>query len=406
MLNIIEDSNLLNVEKRTIKWFVALFYIISILFDFVYDYIIPKLVPQVKDDSPNLSLLGYWIYIFLFGLIPFAIYLYKKGKVTHIKYLYFICYISINLINDCVSYFNHPKDYNNGNAVELLWLLLSPIFVSFRFVNVVTLGLIIKYILVGWVIQSPNVFVPVLLMAILSIFSYIFLNRIQSYVKAIKTSHDQQLVGIVKGVIATLELKDPYTRGHSERVANYALLLAQETGKYSEEELRAFNYACLLHDIGKINIPDKILMKPTSLTKEEYEIIKSHTIVGAEAVSKVVGFQNSISVIRSHHERWDGKGYPDHLEGTDIPFLARVAAVADAFDAMTSNRSYRSALTVKEAAKRILEGKGTQFDPELVDIFEIVLPKWNLIHKEWNEKQSLEAQQLNERILSLKEVES
>ena len=404
MQNFLENSNLINVEKRTIKWFVALFYIISISFDFVYDYLIPKIVP-VKDHSPNFSLLGYWIYVFLFALIPFAIYLYRKGKVTRIKYMYFICYISINLLNDCVSYYNHPTDYNNGNAVELLWLLLSPIFVSFPFVNVVTLGLITKYILVGVVIHSTKVLVPILLMAILSIFSYIFLNRIQSYVKAIRTSHDQQLVGIVKGVIATLELKDPYTRGHSERVASYALLLAQQTGKYNEEELRAFNYACLLHDIGKINIPDKILMKPTSLTKEEYEIIKSHTIVGAEAVSKVVGFQNSISVIRSHHERWDGKGYPDKLEGINIPFLARVAAVADAFDAMTSNRSYRSALTVEEAAKRIREGKGTQFDPELVNIFEIVLPKWNQIHQEWKEKQLLESQHKNDSLLYLKEVQ-
>jgi putative nucleotidyltransferase with HDIG domain len=399
MRNMLEDPNLINVEKRTIKWFVALFYLISVSFDLIYDFIIPKVVPGLEDHSPNI--LGYWIYLFLFALIPVAIYLYKKKKVNHIKYMYFFSYILLNLINDCVSYYNHPDLYKSGNAVELLWLLLSPIFVSTQFFSLVTIGLIIKYIIVGLILQSPNVLFPVLLMAILSIFSYILLNRFQSYVGAIKASYDQQLVGIVKGVIATLELKDPYTRGHSERVANYALLLARETNKFKEEELKAFNYACLLHDIGKINIPDNILMKPTSLTKEEYEIIKSHAVVGAEAVSKVVGFQNSISVIRSHHERWDGKGYPDQLRGDEIPYLARVAAIADAFDAMTSNRLYRSALSSEEAYKRIIDGKGTQFDPEIVNIFETVLSKWEVINREWKEKHEKKMRNFNEDVNSM-----
>jgi HD-GYP domain-containing protein (c-di-GMP phosphodiesterase class II) len=122
-------------------------------------------------------------------------------------------------------------------------------------------------------------------------------------------------------------------------------------------------------------------MKPTKLTKEEYETIKSHTTVGAEAVSKVVGLKNSIDVIRSHHERWDGKGYPDELKKEQIPYLARIAAIADAFDAMTSTRSYRAALPVEEAYERILDGRDTQFDPELVDLFQEIFPIWVEIHK-------------------------
>jgi HD-GYP domain-containing protein (c-di-GMP phosphodiesterase class II) len=163
-------------------------------------------------------------------------------------------------------------------------------------------------------------------------------------------------------------------------VASYALLLAQEIGKFSKEEQKSFYYACLLHDIGKVNIPDQILMKPGKLTKEEFEIIKSHPVVGEEAVKNVEGIKDSICVIRSHHERWDGKGYPDQITGEEIPLLARISAIADAFDAMTSSRSYRAAMPVEEAYRRIIEGKGTQFDPNLVEDFKKVFPKWVEFH--------------------------
>jgi putative nucleotidyltransferase with HDIG domain len=371
------EPNLRNEEARTVKWFLVLFYIIYIAFDLGYT-IISKFIPKLIIDSPDI--LGNWIYFIMLALIPLACYLYKKQKYYQIKYIYFISYTFITFLNDIVSFYGKPELYKSGNAVEIFWLLLSPIFVSTPFFKVVTIGLLLKYIAVGLIIQTPFALISILLLAIFSIFSFILLNRFLSYVNVIKASYDQQLIGIVKGVIATLELKDPYTRGHSERVASYAIELARESGKYTKDELKAFNYACLLHDIGKIHIPDQILMKPTSLSKEEYEIIKSHTTVGAEAVSKVVGLINSLEVIRSHHERWDGKGYPDQLKGEEIPYLARIAAVADAFDAMTSTRSYRSALTIDEAYERILEGKGTQFDPELVMSFQQVYPSWKNIH--------------------------
>jgi putative nucleotidyltransferase with HDIG domain len=381
MQKLLKDQNMISVEQRTIKWFLILFYIISISFDLFSDFIAPNFAPELNDQSPNK--LGYWIYIFMFGLIPVAVYLNKKKKQSHIKYLYFITYTMLTIINDCFSYVNNPELFKSGNIVEMFWVLFSPIFVSTHFFMFVTIGLVLKYVLVGLIIQAPNVLFAILLIAILSTISYFILNRFQSYMKAVKTSYDQQLIGIVKGVIATLELKDPYTRGHSERVANYALVLANQIGRFSDEELRSFNYACLLHDIGKINIPDQILMKPSKLTIEEFEIIKSHTNVGAKAVSRVVGLNNSIEVIRSHHERWDGKGYPDQLKGEEIPFLARIATIADAFDAMTSSRSYRSALSVEEAYNRILNGNGTQFDPYLVDVFKEVYPTWKKIHNDW-----------------------
>ncbi|CRK81942.1 HD-GYP domain-containing protein [Neobacillus massiliamazoniensis] len=372
------DPNIINEEGRTVKWFLVLFYIIYIGFDFSYTFI-SKYIPTLKDDTPDI--LRTWIYLVMFALIPLAWYLYKKQKTYQIKYIYFTCYTFLTFLNDIITYIGKPEMYKSGNIVEVLWLLLSPIFVNTSFLRVVIVGLSLKYLLVGLIIHAPNALLSLLLIAILSVFACILLSRFQAYVKAVKTSYDHQLIGIVKGVIATLELKDPYTKGHSERVASYAHVLAKETKKFTVDELRAFNYACLLHDIGKVHIPDQILMKPTKLTKEEYEIIKSHTTVGAEAVSKVEGLQNGIDVIRSHHERWDGKGYPDELKKEQIPYLARIAAIADAFDAMTSTRSYRSALPVEEAYKRILDGRDTQFDPELVDLFQEIFPIWVEIHK-------------------------
>jgi putative nucleotidyltransferase with HDIG domain len=379
------DPNIRNEEAQTLKWFLILFYIITISFDIVYNFLTPK------DDTTGK--IFYWVYLFMFALIPVAQYLIKKQKSYYVKYIYFSSYILITIINEIITYSGHEDVYKGGSAGEIYWLLLSPIFVSKPFMIVASVGLLLKYVFIGLVIKPPIVYLAILLVSTLSVFSFVLLSRFQAYVNAIKASYDQQLTGIVKGVIATLELKDPYTRGHSERVASYALELARATERYSEEELKSFEFACLLHDIGKIHIPDQILMKPTKLTTEEYEIIKSHTNVGAEAVSKVIQLNSSIEVIRSHHERWDGKGYPDQLKGKDIPFLARVAAVADAFDAMTSNRSYRNALSVDEAYKRIVDGSGTQFDPDLVDFFQQIYPVWEKLHdksvKEINEEITL-----------------
>ncbi|WP_043931269.1 HD-GYP domain-containing protein [Bacillus sp. EB01] len=376
------NRSLVHEEQKTVTWFISLCLIISLSFDLFSDFIAPMVTPSYATDS--VDLLGYWIYIILFGLVPVAFILIKRNKPFVIKYLYFFSYVFLTLVNDVIIFFDRPNDFKSGNAVEIFWLLLAPIFVNSRFFFAILGGLITKYLLLGLILKTTNVLFAILMVVIIGGFCYIILNRFQSYVNAVKFSYDSQIVGMVKGVIATLELKDPYTRGHSERVASYALLMAKKIGKQSKDELRSFHYACLLHDIGKVHIPDQILMKPTSLTKEEYEIIKSHPVVGEQAIATVEGLSSSIAVIRSHHERWDGKGYPDQLKGEEIPYLARIAAIADAFDAMTSSRSYRSALSVEEAYDRILNGKGTQFDPNLVEVFESIYPEWIEIHRKWN----------------------
>ncbi|MEH6991303.1 HD-GYP domain-containing protein, partial [Neobacillus drentensis] len=321
-------------------------------------------------------------------LLPIALYLIKVNKQYWIKYVFLISYLSVSFMADFIFYYGNSKDYTSGNVVEVFLILSLPLFLNTKYFWVVTLGVTLKYISLGVTLNEPYVVVPIVLVAILSIMSFFLLVRFQGYVRAISTSYDNQLEGIVKGVIATLELKDPYTRGHSERVANYALLLGKEIGKLTKEQQKSFYYACLLHDIGKVNIPDQILMKPGKLTDEEFDIIKTHPVVGADAVKNVEGIKDSICVILSHHERWDGKGYPEQLKGEEIPLLARISAIADAFDAMTSSRSYREAMPVEEAYRRIIEGQGSQFDPQLVEVFKNVYPKWIKFHEKypWTKK--------------------
>ena len=165
----------------------------------------------------------------------------------------------------------------------------------------------------------------------------------------------------------TIDVKDRYTSGHSERVAKYAREIARRAG--DDARAQATIYAVgLLHDIGKIGVPVHIINKPSRLTDEEFEIIKSHTTAGA-SILKTVGEFPELSVgARSHHERFDGRGYPDGLAGAAIPRMARIIAVADAYDAMTSRRSYRDALPQEVARSEIAEGRGTQFDPVFADI--------------------------------------
>ncbi|HDR4875001.1 TPA: HD-GYP domain-containing protein [Bacillus cereus] len=173
-----------------------------------------------------------------------------------------------------------------------------------------------------------------------------------------------------------LGLKDAYTKGHSKRVAVYATILAKETKEYNQSSLAEFYDSCLLHDIGKMGIPNKILKKPSSLTKEEYNVMRTHPERGLQVMKLFPFISVDPSIILSHHEKWDGSGYPNGLKRHEIPLSARIVAIADAFDAMTSTRVYRTALTPKEAYDQIIKGAGTQFDPELINIFKQVFTSW------------------------------
>jgi putative nucleotidyltransferase with HDIG domain len=176
----------------------------------------------------------------------------------------------------------------------------------------------------------------------------------------------------LRALVSSLEAKDPYTKEHSERVTFFALKLAREMG-CAEEELDSLGFAGHLHDIGKIGIRDHILMKPGKLTREEYEIIKTHPVIGEEIVRHLGLLPAETAIVRHHHERWDGNGYPDGLSGTDIPKLSRILAIADTFDAITSSRPYRKAGSFNFAMEEIKRYSGIQFDPECVAAFERTL---------------------------------
>ena len=173
---------------------------------------------------------------------------------------------------------------------------------------------------------------------------------------------------IVETLAVTIDAKDRYTNGHSFRVARYSTALAGKLG-WDEEDIKMLGGEALLHDIGKIGVPDAVLNKPGRLTDEEFTIIKSHTIVGDKIMGHSGSLTDAAKVARHHHERYDGRGYPDHLRGEEIPLHARLVAIADAYDAMRSDRIYRKGLAPDVIRGEMIKGRGTQFDPELLDDF-------------------------------------
>lgn len=178
----------------------------------------------------------------------------------------------------------------------------------------------------------------------------------------------QSFFNAMTSLAYALEARDEYTSGHSNRVTVSALAISDKLG-IDPGRTEAIRLASMVHDIGKIGIKENVLNKPGKLTEEEYRHIKTHPEIGEHILQPVVDNKEIISIVRHHHERYDGQGYPDGLKAEDIPLGARILAIADSYDAMTSERSYRSALHQKEALDELVKGKGTQFDPQMVDVF-------------------------------------
>lgn len=204
--------------------------------------------------------------------------------------------------------------------------------------------------------------------------------------KMIKTMNEELLASkeqLVKSYLETIEIlrytveaKDTYTRGHSERVSEYSVLIGKKLG-LPQSDLKTLKIGGLFHDIGKIGIADSILMKTGKLTNSEYNEIKKHPIIGKNILSNASIFQDIIPIVLYHHERYDGKGYPEGLRGNDIPLLARIVCVADSFDAMTSKRSYRDVLDYDYVKNEIKSQSSTQFDPVIATTFLDVLNNEN-----------------------------
>lgn len=181
-------------------------------------------------------------------------------------------------------------------------------------------------------------------------------------------SSTEDIKNFITSFILALEARDIYSRNHSSRVSKFAAAIAEEMS-LSHNGIAMIELAGLFHDIGKIGIPDKILLKPGKLDDDEFNIIKKHPVISEKICSPINYFSQLLPIIRHHHERIDGRGYPDKLVGTDIPLGARIIAVADAFDALTSNRAYRQAFTLERAFNILKEGAGTQWDKEIIQLF-------------------------------------
>lgn len=211
---------------------------------------------------------------------------------------------------------------------------------------------------------------------ILTAFAYILISFIfLSTITLLKNIVNEQNIKIeseknvtlttdmIKALVKTIDAKDPYTNGHSVRVAEYSKMIAEQ--EYSDtQKIQNIHNIALLHDIGKIAIPDEIINKPGKLTDEEYNLIKAHTITGAQILSEISSYPDPINGAKYHHERYDGRGYPCGLKGEEIPEIAAIIGVADAYDAMTSNRSYRKMLPQDVVRNEISKGLGTQFHPK------------------------------------------
>lgn len=194
------------------------------------------------------------------------------------------------------------------------------------------------------------------------------IKRINEKLEDSKEQLEQAYLDMVQTLRYTVEAKDSYTRGHSDRVSEYSVLIGEKLG-LPAEQIKTLRIGGLFHDIGKIGIPDSILLKPAKLTDEEYSQIKNHPSIGAHILVSAAIFQDIIPIVKHHHERYDGNGYPSKLKGEEIPYLARIAAVADTFDAMTSRRSYRGPIDVEHVKEEIKRCEGTQFDPQIAEVF-------------------------------------
>jgi len=194
------------------------------------------------------------------------------------------------------------------------------------------------------------------------------LTRRKLEVARLKEREAQVLFEAIKALASAVDAKDPYTARHSMRVTRLSMLLADAMGLSSDEKY-FLELSAWMHDVGKIGVPDHILIKPSRLTPEEFEVMKIHPVKGGEIVGEIEELIRVADVIRHHHERLDGRGYPDGLRGEAIPLLSRVIFIADTFEAMTTDRSYRRGLTREHAFAELCSHAGSQFDPDLVELF-------------------------------------
>lgn len=189
-------------------------------------------------------------------------------------------------------------------------------------------------------------------------------NELEDSYQKLKAANRQALFGLAEAI----EAKDPYTKGHCGRVAAYTLVLAREAG-YPDDGMETLEFGAFLHDIGKIGVKDAVLLKPGPLDDAEWIHMREHPVKGYEIASKIEMLKPIMSAVRNHHERWDGTGYPDKMKGDAIPLAARMVAIADAFDAMITDRPYKAGMPLPDCKKALRKQAGAMFDPDLIETF-------------------------------------
>ncbi len=206
-------------------------------------------------------------------------------------------------------------------------------------------------------------------------------DDLELYIQQIRKAGEENkalFLGTIRALAAAVDEKDPYTRGHSDRVTKYSVIIARALD-LDEKTVETISISALLHDVGKIGIDDKILKKPGFLTPEEFEIMKQHPVKGFNIMKTIEQMRNVLPGLRSHHEQWDGNGYPDRLKGEEIPLIARIIAVADTLDAMTTNRPYQQALTFQFAVEKINKNVGVKYDKNVVAAFNRAIEEGDLM---------------------------
>jgi putative nucleotidyltransferase with HDIG domain len=298
--------------------------------------------------------------------------------------------LGLSTIASCALYFElaEPGRSTIGSYQNLLAAVLAA--AVFTVINSGSLALIVAPVMgvspvEMWRINTAGLHVELLTVATLGSLIPVLVNETplsvvllvvplllgpQRAFKGIQQAHHETRVAM-EGLANALERRDPYTYQHSIRVTEHVRTILGVMGQIPRPTAEAIIAAAHIHDLGKVGSKDGSLKKPGELSDEERREIQQHAAIGAEIVSRLEAYTRSVDTIRHHHERWDGTGYPDGLEGERIPLGARIIAVADAFDAMTSDRVYRAALPVDEALAELRKGRGTQFDPQIVDLFEM-----------------------------------
>lgn len=308
------------------------------------------------------------LFIQSFGFLPFTM-LFRFIPEKQRMYVLFInvCFVTASL-NYSLPFFNH---------VLVIYLpLLAILFNKRSLFYLACLVTILAGVYSNFILAEHETGYIQAIIEITYILCYLIVLDVvvRSTVKQSKMTYIYDKT--VKTLILAVEAKDEYTRGHSIRVSDYSMLI----GKYMSEnghkvDLESLRISSLLHDIGKINIHQELLSKEGKLTEEEYNLIKKHSKSGADLARELDYPDHIVENILYHHERFDGRGYPNGIVGKEIPIYSKIISLADTFDALTSNRSYRKAFTCEEARQIVIENIGTQFAPEYADIFQAVYPQ-------------------------------